>query len=822
MTVYANIILAIPDEDGFTYRVPDELLSFIQPGIQVIIPFHKKYVSGIVLELVSELPEKLEESKIKDIQDIVSSTPILTPELMTLLKWISEYYICYLGQAYRLVQSQINVGKSQVRLRRFEGLIPASLSADQYKLLELIPNQQDISLNSIRKKLPLPALNSLITQLEKLGYLEKTYSRPSRKSYLTTEDFFQLNLKNKQIVDKISNLKDSPKHRRLKVTQLIEFLQQREWMSYAELKSAGFSRQLLEKNVRDEFLLKKTEVRDLLITSSYRETFTEISLTTEQQEVISEVKKSMQDGKFGTFLVHGITGSGKTQIYIELIHAALQQGKQAIVLIPEIILTPQTLARFQHYFEGQVAVIHSRLLPSQKREILFKIRQGFYKVVLGPRSAIFAPLQNLGIIVVDEEHESSYKQSDAQPHYHARDVAIYRAKLNRAVVVLGSATPSFETLYNVKQGTYHYFRLGKRIAARALPRISLVDLREEWKRLGENPIISENLELKIESRLLTKEQLMILQNRRGYAPYIICKDCGYVAKCPQCEITLTFHQYNHRLMCHYCGFSQKAPDVCPSCQGMDILYKGVGTQKLEEVLLAKFANIKVIRMDQDTTRGRFAHQELLEKFRSGAADVLLGTKMIAKGLDFKKVTLVGVISADQGLHFPDFRASEKVFQLLTQAAGRAGRGSSSGEVVIQTLDPLHIIFKFLLTHDYLAFYDREILSRKTLKYPPYSRLILIRLEGEDQSEIEKYGEYVVKLLWRANIHKSYSVLGPAPCPIFKIRNIYRYQILVKQDKEKAASSSYLRKVIKEGLLKKPEVRKWPVKLMIDVDPIEIL
>jgi primosomal protein N' (replication factor Y) len=822
MTLYANIILTIPEEEGFTYRIPQELTGYIQPGIQVIIPFRKKYISGIVLETTSKLPEYLAEAKIKSIQDIVSTTPILTPELMTLLKWISEYYICHLGQAYRLIQSQINVGKSQVMLRRCQEVLPADLTSDQQKILEQIPHQQEISLKTIRRKLPLSSLNSLITQLEKSGYLEKTYSQVSKKSHFTTEDFFQLNLKNKPVLDKISEREVSSKNRRLKANQLIEFLRTKEWVSYSELKTAGFTRQLLERKVQDQFLLKKTEVQDHLITSAYQETFSEISLTVEQKEVIAEVKKSMQSRKFETYLVHGITGSGKTQIYIELIHATLLQGQQAIVLIPEIVLTPQTLARFQHYFGEQVAVIHSRLLPSQKREILFKIRQGHYKVVLGPRSAIFAPVQNLGLIVVDEEHESSYKQSDAQPHYHARDVAIYRAKLNQAVVVLGSATPSFETLYNVRQGTYRYFRLGKRIAARALPRISLVDLREEWKKIGENPIISENMELKIESRLLTKEQLMILQNRRGYAPYIICKDCGYVAKCPHCEITLTFHQYNHRLLCHYCGFSQKAPDVCPSCQGMDILYKGIGTQKIEEVLLAKFANIRVIRMDQDTTRGRYAHQELLEKFRSGAADVLLGTKMIAKGLDFKKVTLVGVVSADQGLHFPDFRASEKVFQLLTQAAGRAGRGSSSGEVVIQTIDPLHIIFKFLLTHDYLSFYDREILSRKTLRYPPYSRLILIRLEGEDQGEIVKYGESIVQFLWRANIHKAYSVLGPAPSPIVKIRNIYRYQILIKQDKEKDSSSAYLRKIVKEGLLKKPEVKKWPLKMTIDVDPIEIL
>lgn len=821
MSSFATIILTIPEEDGFTYRIPEEMKEYIQPGIQVIIPFHKKYVSGIVLETSDQLPIALDETQIKSIQDMVSTTPVLTQELMRLLKWISDYYICFLGQAFRLIHSQLNVGKSPLRLRRCQENIPDHLTKEQQQLLSLIPYDREISIQTVRKKIPRSSLNLMITRLEKWGYLQKIYALPTKKSPLQTEDYFRLN-KEQDPLNLIQTESLRKRKKRSKGDQLLEFLQNREWVSYADLKKAGFSRSLLEKNLRNHILLKKTEVRDRMVISSYGEQFPKITLTPEQQEVISEVGKAIESNEFRTYLVHGITGSGKTQIYIELIKKVIQQGKQAIVLIPEIVLTPQTLARFQHHFPDQVAVIHSRLLLSQKQEILWKIRQGRYKIVLGPRSAIFAPLQNIGLIVVDEEHESSYKQSDAQPHYHARDVAIYRAKLNHAVVVLGSATPSFETLYNVRQGNFQYFLLGKRIAERALPRISLVNLREEWKKLGEHPVISENLELKIESRLLTREQIMILQNRRGYSPYIICKDCGFVAKCPQCEITLTFHQFNHRLLCHYCGYSQNAPDVCPSCQGMDILYRGIGTQKLEEVLISKFPHIKVIRMDQDTTRGRSSHQELLERFRRGDAEVLLGTKMIAKGLDFEKVTLVGIVSADQGLHFPDFRSTEKVFQLLTQAAGRAGRGSSSGEVVIQTLDPSHLIFKFLLTHDYLSFYDREIVSRKTLKYPPFSRLILIRLEGEDKNEIETYGSSIVKFLWKANTQKNYTVLGPAPSPIIKIGTIYRYQIMIKQIKEKDASSAYLRRVIKKGLLQDPEVKKWPVKMIIDVDPIEIL
>ncbi|RQW04632.1 MAG: primosomal protein N', partial [Calditrichaeota bacterium] len=567
---------------------------------------------------------------------------------------------------------------------------------------------------------------------------------------------------------------------------------------------------------------KKTEIQERSISLNYSEEVTDVDLSSEQRDIVRVIENSLVAERFETFLLHGITGSGKTQIYIEAIRKTLELNKQAIVLIPEIVLTPQTLVRFQYYFGDQVGIIHSRLSAGEKREMLHRIRRGDFRVVIGPRSAIFAPVSHLGLVVVDEEHEGSYKQTDAQPRYHARDVAVLRARLNKAVVILGSATPSFESLYNVQQGLYKYFRLGKRITQRSLPRISLVDLREEWKKGGSYPVVSESLELKLESRLLTHEQAMILQNRRGYSPFIMCQECGFVSKCPECEITLTYHQANHSLICHYCGYREKAPDVCPVCHGMDIVYRGIGTQRLEEVLNENFAGCRILRMDQDTTRGKHGHLNLLEKFRRGDADILLGTKMIAKGLDFQKVTLVGIVSADQGLHFPDFRASEKVFQLLTQAAGRAGRGSGSGEVVVQTFDPSHFIFKYLMTHDYQAFFEKEMASRKSLKYPPFSRLVLIRLEGKELPVVEQHAQAVASFLWKANKNRLYTVLGPAPSPIAKIQQIYRYQILIKQDKEKDPSLNYVRHILKEGLIRKNNIRNWPVNVIIDVDPMEIL
>jgi len=815
-------MLTIPTEEGFTYRIPSDLAEVIQPGMQVSVPFSRRFVSGIVIALTDKPPAKLKSTEIKEIRDLLDPEPLISRELMDLLKWISDYYVCYLGEAFRLIQSQINVGKSSLQLTRLVESIPPKLPKEQLEMLSTIPFNRTIAFKTFQKKFKKKIIYTLINQWEKKGWIRKEFSLLKKKQIFLSREFYGREREDAELSEGQREYIARIEKRQSKSWLAYQYLKKGEWTLKSTLNAAGFTTRILENLVQRRLVAKRAEKIERKISSGYHEKIENNVLSAEQQEIIENILPALAKSEFRTFLLHGITGSGKTQIYIEIIKKVLEKNRTAIVLIPEIILTPQTLARFEFYFKDKVGVIHSRLSAGEKREILYKIKNGEYPLVLGARSAIFAPLTRLGLVIVDEEHESSYKQTDTAPRYHARDVAIFRARMNQAVVVLGSATPSFESLYNMQQGHYSYFRLGKRIDERKLPRIATIDLKEEWKKGGEFPVISENLELKIESRLLTREQIMILQNRRGYSPYILCKDCGFVAKCPQCDITLTYHQKNRQLICHYCSHHERVPDQCPSCQGMDILFKGIGTQKLEETLNQKFSGTKVIRMDQDTTRGKFAHIQLLEKFRRGDADILLGTKMIAKGLDFQKLTLVGIISADQGLHFPDFRASEKVFQLLTQAAGRAGRGSSNGEVVVQTMDPTHIIFKFLNTHDYVAFFEKELENRKNLKYPPFSRLILLRLEGKEPEQLEAYGQAIVQFLWRANQKKLFSVLGPAPSPIAKIQNIYRYQILIKQEKQKDASLSFVRHILKETFLKKKNIKKWPVKLVIDVDPIEIL
>ena len=822
MPGFAEIILTIPQEEGFTYSIPAELKDVIQEGSQVVVPIGRKYVSGIVLQKSTQAPKISAEIEIKPVKDVVFSSPLVRPELMQLVKWISDYYVCHLGEAFRLIQAGINVGRSKILVTRKCQEIPEDLTRIQKKILSLLPVNRQLNLSTLKIKMRGASLTSPLLNLEKRNLIIQQYSLIRKKSIRQSQDSFRLKPEqdyNKKQLEKFNKIMGG---RPTKSRAILEYLTGKTSVSFSELKEQGFTHQSLNRLWEMGLVDKETKVLTRRHVLDYQEPQEKITLTTEQQKFVSEIRAALEKNQFDKFLLHGVTGSGKTQVYIELIKTIISKNQQAIVLIPEIALTPQTLARFRHHFGDEVAVLHSRLSVAEKREYLYRIRQGEFHVVLGPRSAIFAPVNQLGLVIVDEEHEGSYKQTDSVPHYHARDVAIYRAKLNNAVVVLGSATPSFESLYNAKTGKFKYFHLKERIGARSLPRLSVVDLRDEWKKQKQVPILSDNLELKIESRLLLKEQIMILQNRRGYAPYLLCKECGYIGRCPNCDITLTYHQSNRELLCHYCGYLEPAPDTCPSCQGVDILYKGVGTQRLEEDIRQKFTDIRLLRMDQDTTAGKWGHLKILENFRSGQSDILIGTKMIAKGLDFKRVSLVGITNADQGLYFPDFRATEKVFQLLTQAAGRAGRGANNGEVVVQTLDPAHYLFKYLHSHNYLGFYEKEIQSRQNLHYPPFSRLVLIRLEGQSLTEVQMYSRSIKNFLWKANEPRTFGILGPAPSPLAKKQNLYRYQILIKLDRKEGKSLLKLKRLLKVGLLRNTDVRKWPVRLIIDVDPIEIL
>ena len=505
-----------------------------------------------------------------------------------------------------------------------------------------------------------------------------------------------------------------------------------------------------------------------------------LPLTDVQTQAIEPILAAVSRGERKTFLLHGVTGSGKTEIYLQSIAAVLKHGKEAIVLVPEISLTPQMVKRFKQRFGGQVAVLHSGLSAGEKFDEWLKIHRKQVKVAVGARSAVFAPFENLGMIIIDEEHESSYKQEES-PRYHAREVAAWRSAYHQCPLVLGSATPSLESYARSIKKVYHLCELGERVHSQTLPTVEMVDMREEL-RAGNRSIFSKTLIESLKETIAKGEQCVLLLNRRGYSTFIICRDCGYVAECPHCDISLTYHKFKRRLKCHYCGFEKSADKICPECQSEHIRFFGTGTQKVEEELGKFIPEARVIRMDVDTTSRKGSHEKLLSAFAGKQADILLGTQMIAKGLDFPDVTLVGVITADTMLNLPDFRSAERTFQLLTQVAGRAGRHERPGKVIIQTYTPEHYSIQYASKHNYHAFFNREMSIRKRQAYPPYVYLTAITISHRDLMKTIAVSEQIATFL-KNNLSQQAVVLGPAACVIPRIKDRYRYQCMVKYKNE---------------------------------------
>ncbi len=552
--------------------------------------------------------------------------------------------------------------------------------------------------------------------------------------------------------------------------------------------------------------IKIPEVRpeDLIMTDPH-------VLMEEQKWALDEIVRSIDKNEFRTYLLHGITASGKTEVYLQAIDIVLQKGKQAIMLVPEIALTPQTIERFVSRFGHRVAVIHSHLTPAKRFLEWKKIKDGKADIVVGARSAIFSPMSKLGLIIIDEEHETTYKQDDV-PRYNARDVAEERARMNKCPLILGSATPSLESYYKAKHGDYKLIRITKRIEDRLLPKMKIVDMRMDLATRKKITIFSKVLLDAMEKALNAGKQVIIFLNRRGFSTFINCKKCGLVIKCKRCDVTMVYHYEEKRLVCHYCNYHQAPPDICPKCKSGYIKYFGLGTEKVESELSRMFPNIKIARMDSDTTVKKGSHDRILEKFRSGAVNVLVGTQMIAKGLDFPQVTLVGVVSADVTLNIPDFRSSERTFNLLTQVGGRAGRGEDGGEVIVQTYAPDHYSILAAAKHDYDKFYNEEIISRKELLFPPFTNLVKVVVRARNDDLTRQAAQALAEAL-RAK-DRDAMIAGPAPAPMARVRGYYRYNILLK-GRDKKAMCALLKKVL--SVHRKPH----GVLVAVDVDPISM-
>ena len=758
----------------FTYSLTEEFID-LQPGHRVIVSFGGRKAEGFILEKHND-PTRLsvDAATIKPILDIVDADPWFTPDMIALAKNISKYYLCTLSDALQL----FIVGSSGVSSEYYYSLAHEFDTMDLTKLNE----QQILVLNTIKaeKKVTYNKLQNIIKTsiklhsilifllnqklVQRIQHIEKRFKEK-------TEVYIELNTQSPLPV--ISK-------RAIKQLQLIDILQQNKQLLLAEALLTGISRSVI-KNMEKAGLIVLKHIR--IYRSSYEQQTNVqtplLTLTPQQNLVVESFTNNLQLPQPRNFLIHGITGSGKTEIYLRMCKQVLEQGKQVLLLVPEIALTGQIVKKFQDFFTTKVTVSHSRLSTNERMDVYNQIHDGQVHILIGARSAVFAPFKNLGLIIADEEHENSYKQ-DTYPYYDAINIAKMRCQQLNIPLVLGSATPSFVNYYHAQQGDFLYFYLDKRANhAATLPDISIVDMRQEL--INKNfSVLSHSLQQALQETLMAGKQAIILLNRRGFSTFVMCRDCGYIVKCTNCDVSLVYHKNNlNTLHCHYCGYSEHPPTICPKCSSHKIKFFGTGTQKLEEALVKDFADYKVLRMDQDTTRGKFGHDQILKEFSEGKPCILIGTQMVAKGHDFPNVTLVGILSADTGLNIPDYRAAENTFSLLTQMAGRAGRANLKGQVIIQTYNPEHDVMRFVQKHDYIGFVDKELSMRKLFNYPPYSQIMKIKISEKKQATVENTAQDLYNELNKIKKSDNFELLGPFFSIITRTNDLYHMYIICK-------------------------------------------
>lgn len=804
-TKYARVATPIHSDKSFTYLIPESLRPEISLGSEVLVDLGGRKVSGFVVGFDSKPVEGL-----KEIDSIVCEKPLFSKEMLGLTRWIADYYMCSWGEALR---AAIPAGAG-ARERRYVKALNKSqpgLGKRERDILNAVAGKDKMSLRHLARLFPDVDVQAAIRRLEarKAVSISSSVSGslliPAKETLVTLVDSARK-----------AGRADSPGKRAPGQSAILDYLIQ----SHEGCATWGELRRTLSVRLSS---LKALEKRGLIRISSVVKTTDPMDglrmqespppkLTHHQAHALTLVKNYIEGNRYRTMLLYGVTGSGKTEVYLRAVALAVKSDKQAIVLVPEISLTPQTASRFIARFGPRVAILHSRLSQKDRGDVWRRIGEGDFDVVIGPRSAVFAPVRSLGLIVVDEEQEPSYKQADMSPRYNARDVAVMRARTENCLCMLGSATPSLESFYNALSGKYDLAVLPERIDKRPLPRAEVVDMRTE-----RDPIFSSALKEKMVDRMEKGEQIMLLLNRRGFSRFILCRDCGYVERCPRCSVSLTYHQNRSILLCHYCGFRRKAYDSCPRCKGTRLLLKGLGTERVERELKKMLPGVRILRMDMDTTRRKHAHRDIFQTFRRHDADILLGTQMIAKGFDFPEVTLVGVISADTSLNLPDLRSTERTFQLLTQVAGRAGRSALGGEVIIQTFSPDLDVIRAAASQGYRQFFDVESSERGELDYPPFSRMMKITVKSSD-SLLAQTAAQKLKQTIEEKIKKNgsdMSVLGPAPAPVFRLRGNYRYQILLKARKPMLAQR-----------MLGPILAHWSapkkVRLTVDPDPVEIL
>ncbi len=783
---YAEVCVNSPvaRRQTFSYAVPPGL--DVAVGQAVWVPFGEKLLQGIVLA-PSDYPAVAET---REIAGLIEPQPLLSPAQVSLTYWISQHYLAPLFDAVALMLPPGFERKALtfISLRQ----IPvdfdlSSLTEDQRHALELVKEESRISQKNLEKILGQKKARRIISQLVGWGLVERSYELEPIKARPKLDSYLKLAIGVTEIQQEIAGLE---KKRARKQAALLSFLaEQTEFVSLTKARQrTGCSKATVDALLGKGFItVQHFEVRrDSLATRAVNLSFP-LTLTSDQALALQAISQSLrqeQKVKPKVLLLHGVTGSGKTEVYLQSLAEAVKLGKRGIVLVPEISLTPQTIERFASRFAGRVAVLHSRLSFGERFDEWQRIRNGKVDVVIGARSAIFAPQPDLGLIILDEEHEWSYKQSDISPHYHARDVAIKLAELTGVTVVLGSATPDVETFYHAQKSDYQHLRIPERVTPREnspLPPVEVVDMREELK-TGNRSMFSRSLAQAISDAVADGEQVMLFLNRRGGSTFVQCRDCGFVLSCRRCDVPISYHLDENILVCHQCNYRMPVPQMCPRCQSRRIKFLGAGTQTVAQEVRKAFPRARLLRWDSDTTKGKDAHQKILDSFRNHQADILIGTQMISKGLDLPRVTLVGVVNADTGLNLPDFRAGERTFQLLSQVAGRAGRGTSGGRVIIQTYSPEHYAIQAAARHDYALFYNREIAYRRQLRNPPFSRLASLVYTHTNDSLCQREAERLKHLLIEERDARgiaNLNLIGPAPAFIHRLRSRFRWQLIVR-------------------------------------------
>lgn len=799
----AKVVVDVPASQTnkvYDYLIPESLSGTIEIGMRVIVPFGPRTIMGYVLELT----DHSDIENLKPIKSLMDISPILTKEFIELGKWLANHTMSFYISA-------------------FQAILPQALKADYQKILHRLTTES----------LPEP-LETIFSERDYLDYAElEDQSVPLATIKNAIEDgdlevIYQVkrkdNFKKVLMVEKIGTPEQLEEYatglsnRAKKQKLMVEFLTQLEEPILLKtfLETMATTRATIQPLIDHELIkLYQEEV--------YREPYddeaierTEPLVLKEQQEkALQSILTSIDENRDDVFVLHGVTGSGKTEVYLQAIAEVIKAGQEAIVLVPEIALTPQMVERFKGRFGSDVAVMHSALSSGERFDEWRKVHRKEVNVVVGARSAIFAPFENLGLIIMDEEHEATYKQED-HPRYHAKDVAIQRAKYHKCPIILGSATPSLETYARAKKGVYHLLEMRERSNLSEMPEVEIIDMRDELHS-GNRSMFSRKLKEAIDDRLAKNEQVVLFLNRRGYSTFVICRDCGDVIECPHCDISLTFHQKQNRLKCHYCNYHEPVPSECPTCQSETIRYFGTGTQKVEESLNELIPEARIIRMDVDTTTRKGSHERLLKQFGQKQADILLGTQMIAKGLDFPDVTLVGVLAADSLFNLPDFRAAERTFQLLTQVSGRAGRHDLTGEVIVQSYTPDHYSIDFAKEYDYPGFFAKEMSIRRAFQYPPYFYLTLITVSHPNMNKAQEVTRTISQLL-NKHLSEQSKILGPTPSPIERIKNRYRFQCMIKY-KYEAKQRDVLARILQYY---EEMMRKEDLLIQIDLQPYQLM